>query len=144
MRKIAFDDDEPIARSTAARQWLETRGEDIANLEPFLRGESSLKALRASGVNTLMLKKASIKRDAEGGEHITVEVRDGGAALDRIADRTEGKPTQRLEVARAPRDPDDVRGDIAAMLQAHPEFIQRLQSMIGGPEIVADSPQLPG
>jgi hypothetical protein len=118
-RIIANDERESGARIAAARQWLETLGEDIAELEPFLQGRKTLKALRDAGVNTRMIKKASIRR-GEDGEHITVELRHGGEALDRIADRTEGKPTQRVEVAKVDRDPSTILQDIAGLMRQYP------------------------
>jgi hypothetical protein len=49
--------------------------------------------------------------------------------LDRICDRTDGKPTQRLEVARVERDPDQIQADLAALLAANPELVEDIAAM---------------
>lgn len=134
-RAISNNPDESGARIAAARQWLETLGEDMANVEPFLRGESSLKGLRDAGVNTRLIKKASIRR-SEDGEHITVELRHGGEALDRIADRTTGKPTQHVQVTK-------VELDVEGALRGMSELLRQFPELMPQREIVADSPSLP-
>lgn len=50
--------------------------------------------------------------------------------LDRICDRTEGKPTQRVEVAKVERDPQSIMADMAALLAAHPALAQKLSGII--------------
>ena len=131
--KITADELRDIARNdpngnrrVAAKQWIEAFGADIADFEPLLQGKKSAGELRAAGVNTSMVKKATVRStiDKDGGvsKQITLELRHGGEALDRIADRTEGKPTQRLEVAKVERDPSSVMQDIAALLAASPEL----------------------
>ena len=117
-------------RRIAAVKYLESMGADMADFEPFLKGKASLSKLRASGVFSGAVKKASIRRDSEGGEHITLELRDSLPALDHVHDRTEGKPIARVEVARVDRDPDQVRQDLAALLAANPSLAEDVAAML--------------
>jgi hypothetical protein len=60
--------------------------------------------LRAKGINTRMVKKVRVRAytDEKGGTTVTREVElfdRSGEEFDRIADRTEGKPTQALQVS---------------------------------------------
>lgn len=135
LAQIAKDDPNPNRR-IAARQYMEGMGADLADFEPFLRGEQTLASLRESGKFTGMIKKATIRRSDEG-EQISLELRSGGEALDRIADRTEGKPTQRHEVTRVDVDPGQ-------LIQAQVALMQQAAALLRQcPQIVADVPALP-
>ncbi len=57
--------------------------------------------------------------------------------LDRILDRTAGKPTQRIEVAAPERSPAEVKADITALLEAFPQLARHV------PNLVADVTALP-
>ena len=50
--------------------------------------------------------------------------------LDRICDRTDGKPTQRVEVACVDRDPEEVRAELAALLAANPGLAEYVADML--------------
>lgn len=70
-----------------------------------------------------------------------------GNDLDRIADRTEGKPIARVEVARVDIDPDEARSQLAAMLEAVPGLAAAVAAMLPasapGVDVVADVPAKP-
>lgn len=97
IREIARDRKSSWARRTAAERMLQTLGSgDLADFEPFLQGDKSLAQLREEGFNTELLRKAKITD--KGGREI--ELRDtSGNDFDRIMDRTEGKPTQTVDVS---------------------------------------------
>lgn len=121
LRKIARDKAEPWPRRAAAERVLRTmEAGDLADMQAWLDGEADLKGLRRGGINTEVIKRAKIKRkivyvDKNSGETTEVEEREielhdrAGLDFDRIADRTEGKPTQRLEVdAQIDHTPDAI------------------------------------
>lgn len=64
---------------------------DLADFSPLLSGEKTLEDLRAASLNTEVVKKLKYTKD--GPE---IELRDrAGADVDRISDRTDGKPKLR-------------------------------------------------
>jgi hypothetical protein len=95
LRRIAKHDPEPARR--AAALWLIRLSEvpDLAEFEEFLLGKKTLAQLREEGKDTSMLKKAKIS-----SKGVEIELHDrSGEAIDRIADRTDGKPSQAVEVS---------------------------------------------
>jgi hypothetical protein len=109
LRRIARDaEEEPAKRAAAVRvlRWMELP--DLADFEPLLDGQLSLRELRSQGVDTGSIKKVKTRRkvlrkpdgDIEGEEvEREVELYDrSGEDFDRVCDRTDGRPTQRLDV----------------------------------------------
>ena len=103
LRRIAVDTKAPWTKRSAAQQILRTMGVgEVADFEPWLNGEERLQELRNRGIATDNIKKAKIKKTPTANGVIIereIELHDrAGGALDRIADRTEGKPTQAVQV----------------------------------------------
>lgn len=130
-RDIANNRLEAGFRRAAAIQWLECLGADVGDFQPFLQGQASLAGLRARGVNTRMVKKVTIRRGEDGSESRSVELRHGGEALDRIADRTVGKPSQFISVARVERDPLTIMHDLAGLLASDPTLLAEMRAELG-------------
>jgi hypothetical protein len=103
VRKIARDKSLPWTRRAAAERILRTlEAGDLADMEPALRGEKDLTTLRSEGVNTEIVKKIKVKtRVTPDGEEVIereMELHDrAGTDIDRILDRTEGKPAQSVD-----------------------------------------------
>lgn len=105
---IARDDSVPWPKQAAAIRVLRTtEAGDLADMQPFLDGDASLDQLRERGVATAVVKKAKQRTrtvtDDAGRTETTVEreieLHDrSGEDFDRVSDRTEGKPTQRVDV----------------------------------------------
>jgi hypothetical protein len=91
--RIRNDKDERPARRAAALRvirMMETG--DLADYEDWLNGKKNMKALREAGVHTGLIKKAKIKRDANGGESREIELHDrSGEDFDRVIHETDGK-----------------------------------------------------
>ncbi len=92
-------------RAAAERMLRCLESPDIADFEPVLDGQSSLREMRAEGFDTSAIKKVKVKKRSvpqEKGPPIEETERDielhnrGGSELDRIMDRTEGKPMQEI------------------------------------------------
>lgn len=109
LRRIIKDSRTPKAKQAAADMMLRL-GEraDMADFEPLLDGQMSLRELKASGVDTAMVKKTKTKtrRIPQGdGEPIVetereVELHDRALAAWRdVVDDTNGKPTQSVNVS---------------------------------------------
>lgn len=104
IRRIARDKRSPWTKRAAAERVLRTlEAGDLADFQPYLEGTKTLEDLRDDGLNTELVKKGktTVRTDKDGTETQTreIELHDrSGADFDRIADRTEGKPTQRMEM----------------------------------------------
>lgn len=108
VRAIAKDRNAPWPKRSAALRVLRTLEDgDLADMQAFIDGDASLVELREKGVNTAIVKKAKARvrtfTNQDGGTETTIEreieLHDrAGADFDRVSDRTEGKPTQRVEV----------------------------------------------
>ncbi len=107
LRRIASNKQEsPIKRGAANRLLLFIERTDLADFEEVLDGAQSLKQVRESGINTEVLKKVKVKTRTIPGrnnEADTIEVEReielhnrSGEEFDRICDRTDGKPNQRM------------------------------------------------
>jgi hypothetical protein len=107
VRRIARDKKAPLLKRAAAERMLRmVEAGDLADLEPYLDGSKTLAELRKAGINTEVVKKAKATRrtDEKGVEVETreLELHDrAGEEFDRICDRTDGRPTQRMEVEGA-------------------------------------------
>lgn len=104
IRRIARDKRAPVTKRAAAERLLRTmESGDLADLEPYLDGSKTLEELRKSGVNTEVVKKAKARtwtnRDGVVIVERELELHDrSGVDFDRVCDRTDGRPTQRLEM----------------------------------------------
>lgn len=110
LRKIARDKKADWNRRSAANQMLRTlECPDIADYAGLLRGENRLEDLRAMGVNTEVVKKFKQKTRTTTARDGTGEVEEvvdreiefydrSGESLDRVCDRTNGKPNQSMDV----------------------------------------------
>ena len=107
IRKIARDPKASWAKRAAAERALRTiEAGDLADLEPCLNGSKTLAELRGDGINTTVVKKAKARAYTTKQGAVTVEreveLHDrAGAEFDRVCDRTEGRPTQRMEMSGA-------------------------------------------
>lgn len=129
---VARDPDAPWAKRAAAQRALRTiQMPDLADFEPYAKGDVSLQDLRAAGIDTSMLKKAKVKNRKvfSGGpddapEELVereIELKDpAGEEFDRIADRTEGRPTQRVDLKHEPsiRTPADGEAEADQLLDS--------------------------
>jgi len=106
LRTIARGKNEPWPRRAAAERILRTlEAGDLADFQTVIAGEKTLAELRDEGVNTELVKKV---KPVEHGVEIELFDRAGGD-VDRIMDRTEGKPKQTREIKHdvVLRTPDD-------------------------------------
>lgn len=106
------DESAPMAKRAAAKQWLDTLGlDDLAEFEDVIDGKQTLKAARSKGLRTDAIKKMKVRKrtDESGNEVVEREIElhpdRSGQAIDRIADRTVGKPSQTSLVATVSLDP---------------------------------------
>jgi len=94
-RKIASNTKEIGVKRMAAIQLL--RAVEIPDMADYEDG--TLAELRERGVNTTAIKKLKIVKPKKGAARREIELYDRvGDALDRIMDRTEGKPKQSVDV----------------------------------------------
>lgn len=100
LERIAKDKEEAPKRRAAAIQWLDilAGAVDLADLEAYIEGATKLSDLKATGIAARAIRKVKeTRKSGDWGEEVKreVEMSDrGGQALDRIMDRTEGKPHQ--------------------------------------------------
>ena len=95
LREISRGKREPWTRRTAAERALRSiEVADMADFQPVVKGSSELEELRASGVDTSLIKKITPN---EFGAAVELHDRSDGA-FDRIMDRTHGKPDQAVSV----------------------------------------------
>lgn len=93
-------------RPAAIRLLRTIENPDMADFEPVLEGQESLRESRGSGHDTSLIKKCKTKRriipqgkDKDPIEEVEreIELHDrSGVDFDRAMDRTEGKPAQRI------------------------------------------------
>jgi hypothetical protein len=112
---------------------------DIADFEPLLDGQMSLRELRAQGFNTSLVKKTKRKErqipQGEGQDPIVVVEREielydrSGNAFDRIMDRTEGRPRESQEL--------DINVKVAAEQLTDQQLIERAARLFAGPPATA-------
>jgi hypothetical protein len=104
IRKVAKDASAPISKRQAAIQHLEAiRIPDIADFDGIVSGRQSLTQARNSGCDTTSVKKVKrrTRTDDKGTtEEIELELHPSKAseALEKIMDRTDGKPTQTQKI----------------------------------------------
>jgi hypothetical protein len=72
-------------------------GADIADFEPYLDGLTSLRKLRAKGVNTRAVKKARRTVEKDGSKHYLIELSDRMPALHELV-RITGLATDQIDV----------------------------------------------
>lgn len=119
LRAIVLDDSQPWAKRAAAGRMIRAvEFGDLADFAALLRGETTLEELKASGVNTEVVKRfrrraRRVRRKGGGFDelvYISIELYDrSGADFDRVIHHTDGTPTQCVRV-----DADvnsEVRGD---------------------------------
>lgn len=106
------DEDAPASKRAAAFQMMQTMGLiDLADLASVADGTESLKSAQRKGLPTHAIKKLKTRTrtDSEGNETVEREIElhpdRSGEALDRIADRTVGKPSQTSLIATVSLDP---------------------------------------
>lgn len=100
LRIIARDRSAPWTKRAAAERVVRAlESGDLAAFEAWLTGQKSLNDLKASGINTEIVKKAKVRTLKGGGIERELELHDrSGDDFDRIADRTTGRPRQAVEV----------------------------------------------
>jgi hypothetical protein len=105
LRAIARDAKAPWTKRAAANRILRTlETPDLADFQDAVDGVADLQSLRASGLNTEVVKKMKVKtktyKDPSTESPVTETEREielfdrAGEDFDRIIDRTVGKPTQ--------------------------------------------------
>ncbi len=99
LRRIAADDRASWAKRAAANWMLDgMQTADPADFEPYLRGELSLTELRKAGINTRLVKRVRVRTRPSTKNHVEEIDRQidfvdrTGPMLDRLLDRTYGKP----------------------------------------------------
>ena len=118
---VAKDKKAPAAKRAAAIQWIDilTGSASLEDFEAYVNGKKTLKQLAESGVAVRRLKKAKVSTAKDGAEQREIELSDTPAhAIDRVLDRTQGKPAQAVQhtgkggggirVIIEAADPDDV------------------------------------
>jgi hypothetical protein len=116
LRTIARSKVQPWTRRAAAERILRTlETGDVADFLPVVEGKKTLKELRDEGINTEVVKK--IKPSEHGVE---IELHDrAGADVDRIMDRTDGRPKQTVDVNNTTTiTHTDARDQVAALAAA--------------------------
>lgn len=105
LREMMNDRSAGFKKRVAATELLEMlhRG-DLANFDGFLERGMTLDQIRAEGVDTAVIRKARVKvrKKTDGAVEITreIELADRRAqTMDRVMDRTEGRPTATLPPA---------------------------------------------
>jgi Family of unknown function (DUF5681) len=90
------------AKKRAAIEWLRAiNPPDMADFESVVHGNSTLKELRENGIDTSHVKRLS-RRSGKDGDAVSLELHDrDGKSVDRILDRTAGRPNQAVEVQQA-------------------------------------------
>ncbi len=101
LRSIVRDLEQPQLYRAAAERILRTvDAVSIADFEPYCQGKCSLKDLQEQGVNVDALRKVKQTTKSDGSVTREVELFDrAGEELDRIMDRTIGKPAQAVQVS---------------------------------------------
>jgi hypothetical protein len=102
LRAIARDKEQPWPKRAAAERIIRSiEAGDLADFDEWLSGQvSELSTLRRRGINTEVVKKAKVKILEGGVVERELELHDrAGTDFDRIMDRTQGKPTQKIEHA---------------------------------------------
>lgn len=97
---IAKDKKAPAAKRAAAIQWIDvlTGSASLEDFEEYVAGRKTLKQLAESGVAVRRLKKAKEKQIGEATIEREVELSDRPqTAIDRVLDRTHGKPAQSIQ-----------------------------------------------
>jgi hypothetical protein len=94
IRQVARDKRNPWPKRAAAERILRAlEVGDLADFQPFLNGEASIKDLRAAGIRTEVVKRAKIT--AKGDREIELHDR-AGADFDRVIHETAGDPPKML------------------------------------------------
>ncbi len=106
LRKISRDPQKGWAERAAAERMVRSLEQpDMADFEPLLDGQMSLRELRAQGQDTATIKKVKSRKrtipqkEGDPVEEVEreIELHDrAGEEMDRILDRTEGKPMQEI------------------------------------------------
>ena len=90
----------PASKRAAALQLMRAiTCPDMADFAGIIEGDKSLQQARKEGVDTTLVKKFKV-RHTEHGPTRELELHDpAGEAIDRVMDRTEGKPKQTTEIS---------------------------------------------
>jgi hypothetical protein len=94
----------PLQKRAAAEELLHTLMPRLSDYEPLIDGSKTLKDLEAAGVDTAVVKKVKARSEMDKDGNVVAVTREielhnlAGECLDRIADRTEGKPTQAINL----------------------------------------------
>jgi hypothetical protein len=104
----------PQPKRAAAQQMLHARMPQMADYENLVNGTKTVTELAAEGIDTSLIKKLKVRQELDREGNVTAVTRElelhnlAGEALDRICDRTDGKPTQALDVQSTPVMPTTV------------------------------------
>lgn len=105
LRRIARDPKAPMVKRMAADRMVRGVMPPLADFQKLVSGESTLEELEKDGVDTAVVKKLKERQElGKEGETVSVtreiELHNlAGEEFDRIADRTDGKPTQAVDVS---------------------------------------------
>lgn len=101
LRSLIANEKKPHLLRAAAEQLLHTRGATtLADFDPWMRGEKTLKELYDAGVDVSLVKTASISD--KGARRIELHDR-SGQNMDRLMDQTSSRPKQEIHVTHEPR-----------------------------------------
>jgi hypothetical protein len=98
LREIVNDPKAVISKRMAALALIRSAAHaDMADFEPVLLNRETLTELRIKGIDTTMVKKANYNA-TDKGLSVSIELHDRSKEVDRILERTEGRPTQYKQV----------------------------------------------
>lgn len=100
IKAVLNDPKAPATKVMAARTLFDAlESPDMAVYEDLLNGSKTLEQLRAEGINTGHIQKYTRRVAADGTVTVTITLKDrSDRVIDRILDRTAGKPRQALQV----------------------------------------------
>jgi len=107
LRRIVQDRRAPVLKRSAAERILHALMPPLSAFEGLINGTQTLADLEAAGTDTSMIKKFKERQEYNADGNVVGVTRElelhclAGEEFDRIADRTEGRPTQKLDVQGA-------------------------------------------
>ena len=150
LKRIAKTDPDFTRRAAAVQCLQACEYPDIADYEAALVGDKSLNQLRELGLNTSAIKKFKIKiknTTNANGDITTERTADmelhqrAGESLDRIMDRTGGRPRVSVDLAAQAGPPEIPSVDLSALSPAELETMLALVEKANAPRPDPDAPR---
>ena len=111
LRRIVRDPREDHLRRVAAERLLRMRMPPLADYAGLVNGTETLQQLEARAVDTAIVKKLKERQEYNANGELVAVTRElelhnlAGEEFDRVADRTEGRPTQKIDLDASPLPP---------------------------------------